>query len=312
MNILITNISRREYFVNFLLDIKKNFKNLKIHLADNDTFAPVLNFPNIKNHKIPKVSEGDNKYLLVIKNIVKRNKINLIIPVTNFDLEIFSKKKKEFESLNCKILVSSPEFIKICLDKKKTYFFCSINKIKTPEIYKNFKEIKKNSNKIYVKKDRFGNTSSGFEKIKYIKKENFNKKYIVQDFIKGQELHFDILNDFNGNYITSCIKKKILMRSGETDKALIIYEKKLENICKKISGYSKHIGNLDCDVIVKNNEIYVIDLNPRFGGGYAFTHLAGLNYLKYIIYSLLRKKYNLPKKPKFIKAAKTIGVKICK
>ena len=84
------------------------------------------------------------------------------------------------------------------------------------------------------------------------------------------------------------------------------------NAPQKISGYSKHIGNLDCDVIVKNNEIYVIDLNPRFGGGYAFTHLAGLNYLKFIIYSFVKKEYILPKKPNIIKAAKTIGVKICK
>ena len=312
MNILITNISRREYFVNFFLDIKKNFKNLKIHLADNDSFAPVLNFSNTTRHKTPKVSEGEKKYLFAIKNIVKKEKINLIIPVTNFDLEIFSKKKKEFEIFNCRILVSSPEFIKICLDKKKTYSFCLTNKIKTPKIYKNFKKIKKNLNKIYVKKDRFGNTSSGFEKLKHIKKEDFNKNYIVQDFIKGQEYHLDILNDLNGNYIASCAKKKISMRSGETDKALVIYENKLKNLCKKISDNSKHVGNLDCDIIIKDNNFYIIDLNPRFGGGYAFTHLAGLNYLKSIIYSLAGKKYNLPKKPKFIKAAKTINIKICK
>ena len=58
MNILITNISRRLYFVDFLVDIKKNFKNLEIHLADNDRFAPALNLARTKNHIIPKVSDG--------------------------------------------------------------------------------------------------------------------------------------------------------------------------------------------------------------------------------------------------------------
>jgi len=311
MNILITNISRRLYFVDFLVDIKKNFKNLEIHLADNDRFSPALNLASTKNHIIPKVSDGKKKYLVAIKKIVKKNKINLIVPITNFDLEIFSNSKKEFASLNCMILVSSSKFIKICLDKKKVSLFCLKNKLKTPKIYYNLK--KTNINKFYVKKDRFGNTSGGFEKLKKLSSHHFNKKNIVQDLIKGQEFHFDILNDFNGKYVSSCVKRKISMRAGETDKAKIVYEKKLENICVQISNCSNHIGNLDCDVIIdKNNDVYILDLNPRFGGGYAFTHLAGLNYLKFIIYSLSKKKYILPKRPNIIKAAKTLGVKICK
>ena len=105
MNILITNISRRLYFVDFLVDIKKNFKNLEIHLADNDRFSPALNLASTKNHIIPKVSDGKKKYLVAIKKIVKKNKINLIVCITNFDLEIFSNSKKEFASLNCMILI---------------------------------------------------------------------------------------------------------------------------------------------------------------------------------------------------------------
>ena len=46
---------------------------------------------------------------------------------------------------------------------------------------------------------------------------------------------------------------------------------------------SKHVGNLDCDVIKnQNSELYFIDFNPRFGGGYPFTHLSGYNFIKAI------------------------------
>ena len=56
------------------------------------------------------------------------------------------------------------------------------------------------------------------------------------------------------------------------------------SLSKKISKNLQHIGNLDCDVIIsKNNKIFLIDLNPRFGGGYPFTHKYGYNYLKYMI-----------------------------
>ena len=40
---------------------------------------------------------------------------------------------------------------------------------------------------------------------------------------------------------------------------------------------------MDCDVIVNNDNVYFIDLNPRFGGGYPTTHEANVNLLELII-----------------------------
>lgn len=46
--------------------------------------------------------------------------------------------------------------------------------------------------------------------------------------------------------------------------------------------------NCDCDLILDiNNTAYIIDLNPRFGGGYPFSHLAGVN-LPHAILSWLK------------------------
>ena len=76
------------------------------------------------------------------------------------------------------------------------------------------------------------------------------------------------------------------MRSGETDKAEVIYSRKFEDLAKRISNSFKHIGNLDCDAIInKNGTVFFLDFNPRFGGGYPFTHLSGYNFLKSIIES---------------------------
>lgn len=46
---------------------------------------------------------------------------------------------------------------------------------------------------------------------------------------------------------------------------------------KKISELSKHIGNLDLDLFLCNGKNYVLEMNARFGGGYPFSHLAGVN-----------------------------------
>ena len=46
----------------------------------------------------------------------------------------------------------------------------------------------------------------------------------------------------------------------------------------------KHIGNLDVDIKQRANGDYcVLELNPRFGGGFPFSYEAGVNFPKAIL-----------------------------
>ena len=74
------------------------------------------------------------------------------------------------------------------------------------------------------------------------------------------------------------------MRAGETDKSRIINSAPLGELARSISATFRHAGNLDVDVMEdRAGNLFCIDFNPRFGGGYPTTHLAGLNYLKAIL-----------------------------
>ena len=142
MNILITNISRRVYLVDFINDIKRTNKNIKIHLADNDDYTAAFSYKKISIHKIPLVSKSRNIYINSIKKIVIKNKIQLIIPSSKHDLEILSLYKEKFKKFNCHISVSSNKLVKNFLDKEATYFLCKKHNIKTPHIYSNIAQIK--------------------------------------------------------------------------------------------------------------------------------------------------------------------------
>ena len=59
---------------------------------------------------------------------------------------------------------------------------------------------------------------------------------------------------------------------------------------KKIGENLHHIGNLDVDIMQRANGDYcVLELNPRFGGGYPFSYEAGVNMPKAIL-SWLKKE----------------------
>ncbi|MBT8270688.1 MAG: ATP-grasp domain-containing protein, partial [Bacteroidia bacterium] len=98
---------------------------------------------------------------------------------------------------------------------------------------------------------------------------------IYQEKLKGTEFGMDVLNDFKGNYIGSLGRKKLNMRGGETDKAESIIDKDLTDVGARLGNSLKHLGTMDCDIFLTNDKFYVLELNPRFGGGYPFSHEAG-------------------------------------
>ena len=102
---------------------------------------------------------------------------------------------------------------------------------------------------------------------------------VIQEFISGKEYGLDVFNDLNGEHLQTIIKQKLAMRSGETDMAKIIADPRLTTLGKQLAGVLKHRGNIDVDVL-ENDEgnLFVLELNARFGGGYPFSHLAGADF----------------------------------
>jgi carbamoyl-phosphate synthase large subunit len=100
---------------------------------------------------------------------------------------------------------------------------------------------------------------------------------LIQEKLSGQEYGLDVINDLQGNYIATFVKKKIAMRSGETDVAMTVADRDLDALGQAIAQKLRHIANLDMDVFLTEKGEYILDMNPRFGGGYPFSHLAGAN-----------------------------------
>jgi carbamoyl-phosphate synthase large subunit len=107
--------------------------------------------------------------------------------------------------------------------------------------------------------------------------KNREEAILIQEKIPGKEFGLDILNDFSGNYIGTFVREKLSMRAGETDKAVSVIDDRFERLGRLIGEKLRHIGNLDCDIFDSNGELYVLEINPRFGGGYPFSHEAGIN-----------------------------------
>lgn len=322
LNILFTCAGRRTYLLKYF---KEQLGNDGIIVGtDMQLTAPALTAADIKE-RVPAVY-ADN-YIEKTLDICRRHDIKAIVCLNDLELPILAANKQRFKEIGAIPIVSDPQVIDICFDKYRTAKYVESLGLNTPLTYVNYSEaiqaIKKGSLKFpLVLKPRWGSGSIGIEFVNsmpeleevYTMLLNKVKKSIlataskgdeyilVQQKIEGQEYGMDVMNDLAGNNRAVSVKKKLAMRAGETDKAQTVDDAEIRKIGQILGKNLCHIGNLDVDVFEKDGKYYVLELNPRFGGGFPFSYEAGVNFPKAIIEwlkgreiedSLLTPKYNL-------------------
>lgn len=101
---------------------------------------------------------------------------------------------------------------------------------------------------------------------------------LIQELIIGEEFGLDCVNDFDGNHRACFVRKKLSMAQGQTDVAVTVQDAQISEAGSRIARSLGHVGILDADVIRDGDgDVYVLDMNPRFSGGYPFSHAAGAN-----------------------------------
>ena len=106
---------------------------------------------------------------------------------------------------------------------------------------------------------------------------------MIQEYLKGQEIGADVYIDMiSGEVVSIFTKKKLLMRAGETDKAISFKEPKLFELIENFCNESGWRGQIDIDIFDINGKYYISEVNPRFGGGYPHAYEAGCNHMKLI------------------------------
>ena len=304
MNILFTCAGRRTYLLKYF---KENLsEGDKVVATDMQLSAPALQAADVKI-QVPAVY--DSNYVDITLGICKEQKIDLLLSLNDLELPILSENKARFEALGVKVVVSDPEVIDICFDKYKTAQWVESLGLHAPKTYVRLEDAKRAlaagevSFPLFMK-PRWGSGSIGLESIsdmeeldiyyhllfKKIKKTilataSVGDEYImIQEKLTGAEFGLDIMNDLEGNNVGVSVKQKLAMRAGETDKAVTLDLPEVREMGRKIGQALKHIGNLDVDIMQRANGDYcVLELNPRFGGGYPFSYEAGVNMPKAII-----------------------------
>ena len=263
------------------------------------------------------------RYVKDLFKICLNEKINLIIPCSDNESLILAKKKIEFKKKGVRIMVNNYPVIKKIIDKEKTYKILEKNNIHLPQfkIAKNIKELKNIlskldfPNKSVVIKPTKGIGGRGViilrgkdQKVenwigkgrreKIISYKNFiytNRifkygKLMIMEILKKPL--YDVDNLSYENKQISIIRKRINPNGIPYRGNILIHDTKIQNYCKKISKILnlKHLTDFDL-ITNNNNEICLLEINPRPSGSVATCYLAKVPLFSYAIALCLKKKY---------------------
>lgn len=292
-NLLILSPGRRVEIVQYFKDAFHK-ENRKVYTLDMSDKAPALYFGD-EYFRIDKDFAHLDLYINMVLEICKKKEVGAIITLIDPELVLLSHYKQEFDQLGVKLILSNLDFVESTFDKFEFYNKYkgilklvetvgsaedALNKLNSKEWeFPLFAKLRDGSASIGIKK------INSFEDIEELKSE---PKYIYQPFISGKEYGVDTFFDLkSGKLVSMFIKEKLAMRAGETDKAISVHSQNVIDEVLKVQNIKGLYGPIDIDVFVSNDgEVYINEINPRFGGGYPHAYGCGVNFMNLILNNL--------------------------
>jgi carbamoyl-phosphate synthase large subunit len=299
MNVLLTCAGRRNYLVKYFQDALGDRGH--VVAVDASPQAPALQKAD-RSFIVPLISQPD--YLNTLLAICREYRIALLFSLNDLELPLIARNRKRFLQVGTLPVISAVNVVDTCFDKWATLKFLRETGLKAVQTFFSLEDAQEALSQgglafPLVVKPRWGSASIEITypedeeelRLSYrlIRKRlprtmlvgpsatDVEHSVIIQQKLTGQEYGLDVINDLKGNYVTTFVKRKIKMRAGETDKAMTVEKTELLKLGETIGRNLAHVGNLDCDVFLNGKEFYVLEMNPRFGGGYPFSHIAGAN-----------------------------------
>ena len=237
-------------------------------------------------YKVP-YSYEDN-YIERIKHIVVNEKVDLIIPSTDFEVYYLTMSQND---IDCKIASSDFESTQIYIDKYLTYqnhrkFGIPIAESCLPSEFNcQFEPA--------IAKPRKGRGSRGLIKHITSAKGLSDDEYLIQKLYLGIEITTAVYVSFITNKLIGIINMERTLENGATTYCKVVgsFNNELNQIVQDMLKVFNLRGSFNIQSIVtSDSEIHPFEINCRISGTNSIRHHFGFKDVKYTIDELLYNK----------------------
>lgn len=235
-------------------------------------------------------------YIDEIITICKNERIDGVLSLIDPELSLLAQYKKDFEAVGTTVIGSSYELCEMALDKWAMYNWLTEHGYRCAKTYVQFSAFQQAladgevTFPVFVK-PRFGSASLHISKAEDMETAAFLFQHqpdmIIQEFLNGQEIGADVYTDMlSGHVVAAFTKNKLVMRAGETDKAISFKDETLFALISRFVEESGYRAQIDMDIFKIGDAYYISEVNPRFGGGYPHAYECGVKTPQMIVNNL--------------------------
>ena len=214
---------------------------------------------------------------------VNDNQINIILPFVDPAVEIAAMERDILPQLF--IPVSDHEICSVMFDKKKSEQWFIENGIAIPKSYQPNDEL----GFPIIIKPRRGSASQGIEVIRSLEewqKVKHPEDYVIQHYIEDKtEYTVDCYVSQKGEIISVVPRERLVVAGGEVMNSKTLRNEQLELQSRKILKAGNFRGPNTIQFIRDNKtgEVFVMEINPRLGGGVIASIEAGADIPTFIL-----------------------------
>ncbi|MFT3748972.1 MAG: ATP-grasp domain-containing protein [Agriterribacter sp.] len=286
MNILITSAGQRVSLVNaFKEELKKQFISSEVLTIDlHPELSAACNISH-GSFKVKPVTHED--YIRDLLILCKRHNIKMIVPTIDTELIVLSKHKSQFEQAGIAVIISDLSFIRQCRDKREVNSFFRRAGIEIPQQYTRADLhfplfIKPYDGSLSV------DTYLINSKEDLTKSLLANEKFMFMEYIDKTEYdEFTVDMYYGKDNFVKCIvpRKRIVVRAGEINKGVTKKNILVSYLKERLNYIKGAVGCITVQLFLHQatNRVIGIEINPRFGGGYPLSYLAGANFPLWLI-----------------------------
>jgi len=280
-NILVSSAGRRVSLVrHFQTALAELGIRGQVWAADLTTLSSAWHAAD-RGAPAPRFATG--RFIDEMLQLCKREKIQLLVPTIDTELPLYSEAKAQFAEIGTTIAISSPEAINICEDKRQTHQWLSELGLPVPRqasIEAVLNDPEAWSLPLITKPAR-GSSSVNMKRIQDLKQLAnipYPEVMVVESLASGDEYTIDVYIDKTGKPRCAVPRMRLETRSGEVSKGMTIREPKLQQLAEQVAAaLPGGFGCINVQIFFDREQdtAQIIEINPRFGGGYPLSHQAG-------------------------------------
>lgn len=225
----------------------------------------------------------EEEYVQFLLNICQKYELQYIIPLTDLEIDVINRQRQKFESAQIILCMQASDVLEVARDKfKLSMAFAEDEKVPSVKTYL-LTKIPDDFKFPCIAKPYNGRSSEGLlrnasrEQVMAIENKDV---YIVQEQLSGNVFTVDYCRNATSGLDCAIPRQELLRtKNGAGLTVQTISDESLVKLVSYIGNKLNINGCVNMEFILNDGKYYLIDINPRFSAGVAFSVVSGYDMI---------------------------------